>query len=644
VVLRPALRLAALITDEEGRPLAGVQAVVYPSDRQDETPEERLEGRDAPFLGEGDGAGRLRVDKIPSGLFDLYLTAPGFAPYFQERVESPEAVEPVLDLGTIPLKPGLTLRGVVVDPAGLPVAGAAIRSLSLSRRQGVRWMSHLADSQALLRSGPDGSFEIRDLGSDSSAILTVERERYETRQITFEPHSGGGVERVVLWPTYALRGAVRDEAGRPVAGAVVGVSDVPGTAGIPRPEPGGRSGGLFKVPRVTTDEGGRFELVLAETGPLRLRAEGAELQAATLDLDLPEARDREGLALVLHPGAVLEGRVTGPEGAARSGARIELDRLDPHAYRMSRPVARTGADGGFRLAGLETGTWRLNAGGDGIVTVEREVEIRPGENRVEVELEASLAIAGRVLDPEGRPAGEAQVLAEGEHSTASTGTRDDGRFQFEDLPPGPYGVRARDDRFASSEPVRLDLRAGAQGPLEFRLRPGGSLSGRVSGPPAERLGEVSVEAWLRGEERTETKSARLNAQGEYRLDGMEAGEWNVGAKLDLRFTETKVTLAGAGSATRLDLELPMGEALEGKLTLDGEPLADVVVYTMAADRRPTGVAQTGPTGEFRIEGLAPGTHLLLIGYEDRGGSKGLPAREVTVPAAGPLTIELRQTP
>lgn len=207
VVLPAARRLVLRVTGGEGQPLAGVQATVFPSPRGDMTEEEALDYLDAPYGGLSDGAGRLTVGKVPSPFFDLLLVAAGFAPLVQARVESPrDAPDPELDLGTIALQPGLTLRGRVEDPSGRPIAGASIRCHLIYDQLG--WPDAQPGSRPRIHSGADGSFEIRDLGSDMRAHLTVEREGYETTQVTTVTLPDGQIEQVVLRPTSPLRDAV----------------------------------------------------------------------------------------------------------------------------------------------------------------------------------------------------------------------------------------------------------------------------------------------------------------------------------------------------------------------------------------------------------------------------------------------------
>lgn len=222
-----------------------------------------------------------------------------------------------LDAGTLTLRTGAIVRGRVVDGTGTPVAGALVA----------------ADGQGFPPFGQEGA---QALG---------ERVRAERAD---RPDRAGG------------------EGGR--AGADF-LRQLPGVE---------RFAGMFGD-EVATDAEGRFELAHLEPGALSVRARHEDHPTTRRDgLDLVAGAELPDLTLVLGPGAVIEGRITGlPEGAR--GIRVmAAPRRDTAALPMAqglpgfnpddfgdfaqefglaaeRDVA-IGADGSFALRGLRPGT------------------------------------------------------------------------------------------------------------------------------------------------------------------------------------------------------------------------------------------------------------------------------------------------
>lgn len=228
---------------------------------------------------------------------------------------------PALDAGTLTLRTGAIVRGRVVDGTGTPVAGALVA----------------ADGQGFPGFGQEGA---QALG---------ERMRAERAD---RPDRTGG------------------EGGR--AGADF-LRNLPGVE---------RFAGMFGE-EVATDAEGRFELAHLEPGPLSVRARHQDHPTTRREgLELVAGAELPDLTLVLGPGAVIEGRITGlPEGVR--GIRVmAAPRRDTAAVAAAVPGAQgfpgfhpddfadlaqdfglaaerdvaIGADGSFALRGLRPGT------------------------------------------------------------------------------------------------------------------------------------------------------------------------------------------------------------------------------------------------------------------------------------------------
>ena len=179
------------------------------------------------------------------------------------------------------LRPGLTLRGRVVDDLGAPVAAFRVHAEPLSGARGAAW-SELAE--ATDRS--DGAFELS--GLRPGPLRLVATDRAGSSYATLELDLRADLDDLVLaLPRPAtVTGILLDDAGQPVARAWVYALGAPDPVAPPRAPRRALSDeeGRFRIERVAPgrvllstkrDEGRGFELTL---GPGEVR-EGVELRA-----------------------------------------------------------------------------------------------------------------------------------------------------------------------------------------------------------------------------------------------------------------------------------------------------------------------------------------------------------------------------
>lgn len=171
----------------------------------------------------------------------------------------------------------------------------------------------------------------------------------------FELAAGRTIEvEVPLVPGTPLRCLVLDQDGEPVAGAEVTVrclSPLPQGGPIPAPEPE-RTRVL-----VTDGEGLAASAGLPPTiAAVQVEAPGYLAARATQeDLEDHLRSPRKPLVIRLDRGAVVRGRLVGPDGAPLEGVRVGL------AGQRSDLSTVSGAGGEFTLGGLEERSYRLRA-------------------------------------------------------------------------------------------------------------------------------------------------------------------------------------------------------------------------------------------------------------------------------------------
>jgi protocatechuate 3,4-dioxygenase beta subunit len=266
---------------------------------------------------------------------------------------------------------------------------------------------------------------------------------------------------------------------------------------------------------------GSFELGELRRGlahELVLRRDGfATLIFALADDDPGDERLELG-EFTLAPGAAVDGRVVDESGAPLAGVPVDLtgfnedwERLRPAGETEppmsvvvygSRPECTSGADGAFHFANLPAGRFVVSATrGRRETPVSAKIELASGELHAGVELRfvPRLAIAGRVVDPDGHPLPNASLDAWPEPPL--TGDRsqavalEDGRFALGGLDAGSYTVTVKYEgaRFHEAGRVFLPTKrehvAAGTPDLAIVLAEGVRLRGRVNdhdGKPVER--------------------------------------------------------------------------------------------------------------------------------------------------------------
>ncbi|MFG2139975.1 MFS transporter [Streptomyces sp. NPDC048650] len=219
----------------------------------------------------------------------------------------------------------------------------------------------------------------------------------------------------------AFRGRVLDPAGVPIDRATVTLID----------RHGRQAGGT------TADGEGRYALTASAAGTYVLTgaAPGHTPHAAS-------AAYRGGGAptvvdLVLAGTGRMAGTVLGgPDGTPLAGASIVV--TDLRGDVMTRTAS--GADGGWEVAHLPSGTYTLVLGAAGHQPEARTVEL-PGAEAAhqDARLRTGAIVRGTVRGPGGRPLADAAVtLLESGTVTGHTITGPDGAFAFSDLTGGQY--------------------------------------------------------------------------------------------------------------------------------------------------------------------------------------------------------------
>ncbi len=414
---------------------------------------------------------------------------------------------------------------------------------------------------------------------------------------------------------------------------------------------------------------GVFELAPVAAGKLTITAIGDDGSKGQLTIEVADV-DQDGLVIELAPRATMSGRVVDAHGTPLAGATVRAHSEKP-SPRDGLVINMRGGGGGNQATTTEQGTFALRGleGGAYLVSVDDggaalgwadpkdpkdpnapvKVEVVPplGAEGLELVVEARDGrIRGVVLDSEGAPVVDAWVSAMLEGSAKEvlserferrnpgerraevpasktmtdleetgffaerskpTLTDGDGAFEITKLRAGVYTVVAEAGKGAAK--VRQQgVVPGSRVKLELAAL--ASIHGVV-----ERSGAKASDVTISVEGPSD-RSKRAH-RGEFRIDRLEPGKYEVSARSSDGFAQTEVEVA-AGDDVEVKLSLAGFARLRGKLVdATGAPIAGIKVMVMPDKGEPSMSAALslltggGPTtdgdGKFEVDEVPPGT-------------------------------------
>jgi RNA polymerase sigma-70 factor (ECF subfamily) len=226
-------------------------------------------------------------------------------------------------------------------------------------------------------------------------------------------------------------------------------------------------------PAVSTDADGLFRVPSLEGGEWIVEARRGRLVGVAHPAVVVAARATRGLEVELEAAALLEGRVSAPDGRSLAGIHVMAARP---GTRVSSHAA-VADDGSFRLEGVLPGKYELSAGsGDGyrgflqVVVEDRDL------SGLQIALAAPIAVTGRVTDATGTPIAGARVTVRTTgNEVARWGrgrievTDGAGTFRVTGLPAGPLTVSATREGLAAASWGPEPVPPGREATVELRL-------------------------------------------------------------------------------------------------------------------------------------------------------------------------------
>lgn len=592
--LERGITIGGLVQDERGAPLPGVRVLLSGSDyhgfimgteerETHEYPELSLNDPSSPAA-VTDGAGRWSYGPVPSDLefISVTLVRPdgareAFTTSPREvnvtRLEAVSLTELRATNAVLKLPDGLTVRGVVVDEAGQPLAGVTVKE-----GYGQGNIARVSE----LTTGPDGRFE-RPHRVARQWIYTAAREDRATVSVVAQVEPGMGEVRIVLPPARPLRIEVVDETGKPLP-------DVQLSADPYRTE------AQILDWAGTTDATGAAIWSNPPTGPATLNAASKALPAYRKFKTVPGEAER---CVVLRAGGTerINVRVKALDASTRQPVKVGAvsanyeggfspfrSVAEPGASEFSvtlnRADVRVGMSPSYRLkleaAGYEpllTGSYDFDEGDQ-----ELELSLRRGGGPAE----------WLVLQPNGEPAADARcwvratttgntlfINAPGRYygdGLAQAQADAQGRLKLPSAPPEATVVVAHPNGFLAATVAALQRREAIQ------LEPYGGVEGRVlvAGEPRSAVNvSITPLAWSPSLPFHLSYTTTTGTDGGFRFTQVPTGEYKL-----YRWQMPMRTMRFGGTITETcqwPLTVRAGETNQVTYAFRGRPLVGQAV-------------------------------------------------------------------
>ncbi|XXX78414.1 carboxypeptidase regulatory-like domain-containing protein [Sorangium sp. So ce134] len=562
-----------------------------------------------------------------------------------------------------PGQPG-SIAGRVAEPAGAPVAGALVCALPEPAFPGAPQPA--AVEPVCAPSAEDGRYALSGLPPERWAITASAPRhrpaRYAAPDASRAPfvelgagEARTGVDLVLPAGGVEVRGQVEDIGGGAVSGALVTLEGFgPGLGGV--------------VAR--SDAQGAYAAWVDE-GRYMARAQADGYAEGFRDGVAPGP----ALKLQLTPASALVGRVVeAGTGTPVEGAKITLDSEGGWGMRRGAPVARSDAEGRFRVARLPPGRYRLVARALGKLGQAREsVLLGLGQTSREVVIEVHRArvVAGRVeVAPDGAPCtrGTVGLLSPAQGGFEHAVIEGDGSVLFDAVLRGSYEVVvACADHAAEPTYPAVEVGDADVEDLVWTVRAGLSIRGRVVDRDQNPV-RAAVHAYAptsMGPRGPTGAAAQNEADGTFVLKGLSPEKYVVMARpIDHAEPAPVEVELRDEHAPEVTIVVDRGGAIEGIVTdEDRKPVGGVDVAILGIQGPPAnarmgfmrppagGTARSLDDGSFVLRGLPPGDYRVSAGDAPRalpgpgpfgGEPEGVSARvEAGTSARVTLVVERR---
>ena len=357
-----------------------------------------------------------------------------------------------------------------------------------------------------------------------------------------------------------------------------------------------------------------------------------------------------GIDAALSSGGSITGTVTdASSGLPASGITVSVYSSASSSSLLTSTA--TDGSGKYAVAGLGTGSYRVEFSGGGYVTQYYDgrssltgadavsVTYGAATSGIDAAMQLGGAVAGTVTDASTH--GDVTgifVTAYDSHGAADgfTTTNSNGAYQISGLAPGSYTVGFSTgggqnylpqyyngaSSFAAADPVTVTAGQTTTG-IDAALEPGAEIEGTVTdSSTGQPLSGITVYATTSGGQ--VVYGTRTDSQGHYAAIGLQAGTYNVeflatGQQNYLPLNDDGVTVASGQTLTGIDGAMQPGSQLTGTVTsaATGNPLSGIDVQAIDSGGTTVASAQTDANGDYSLIRLDTGSY--RVSFSDPAG-------------------------
>ncbi|PRP96387.1 Nickel uptake substrate-specific transmembrane region [Enhygromyxa salina] len=369
-----------------------------------------------------------------------------------------------------------------------------------------------------------------------------------------------------------------------------------------------------------TDAGGfvdDLEVSAGERWRIAVSAEGYRPAMVPRPGELAPRGDH--VQVTLRRGGVrVTGVVEDATGGTIEGALVRVE--DASGAAMAASVSRAGGE--FELWASE-GHARIEAAADGYVSASERLVVPSGP--VQLVLLPEAVIAGRVLDAQtGAAIPDALVSARRTDNDAREGSDDgvyrarsdeQGRYEIRGLPGGVFGLSSHGPwgEGASEGGVTVEFSSRTEG-VDILIHRGTTVRARVVIAETQH-GCPGAEVSLVEEDVGRRLASSADLDGRVELSVAGAGSYRVAVRCEgHRLVGDSPVLQLSGNPSddeSIELMVERGFVLRGRVSGDGEPIAEASVALIAArGGPPAAVAVANSAGKVELSGLDDGEYVV----------------------------------
>ncbi len=354
-------------------------------------------------------------------------------------------------------------------------------------------------------------------------------------------------------------------------------------------------------------ESGRFAWQDAPIGTWKVSVAAPDHQRFEIEaLSITAGQQTSDLLVPLLRGYKVTGRVFD----ARSSAGIadaSISYAESGELGFSGGNARSKKDGAFVLEGVPRGRVKLTVYSQAHAHRELDIDVSEQTPPVEIGLSRGGTISGFLVTASGAPVAGPVALVNDQNASFMKRTDEAGAFSFDRLSAGRYRLGAG----AAWQEIVLgpdELREGIV--LTAAVFPGRTVRGTVRGLRPEEMKRAFVV--LRSETRRATAMRPLDEQGAFVLREVPPGRAEIKVDADsVNRTVVRTIEVPANRDLVVDIEIPAGVRVSGRVTQGGKPVAAGRAVRIAPAGGSQGSfhrAMTADGGTYRIDGVPAGEY------------------------------------